>query len=165
MDCWSIKLVLYRHITHLVSSSKDHSVQFQILYRLLVQDTALLHQFLSDTPLPFLRYNQFPISFCTPVLASPDNAPTPNAGKTVPVRNGINPANAGKNPPSIFMLYANCVFYIFIVMPYFTSYASTSLSSCELVIAITSRPCRSENVRQIVIDLQLDSNAFLSLSF
>ena len=50
------------------------------------------------TPLPFLRNNPFRISFCTPVLASPDKAPTPNAGKTVPVRNGINLANAGKNP-------------------------------------------------------------------
>ena len=29
------------------------------------------------TPLPFLRYNPFPISCCTPVLASPDKAPTP----------------------------------------------------------------------------------------
>ena len=59
------------------------------------------------TPLPFLRYNPSPISFCTPVLASPDKAPTPNAGKTVHVRNGINTTKAGKNP-SIFMLYAKC---------------------------------------------------------
>ena len=109
-------------------------------------------------------YNPFPISFCTSVLASPDNAPTPNASKTVPVRNGIYLANAGKNP-SIFMLYANYVFYIFIGMPFFSSNASTSLSSCELVMAITSSPSRSENVRRIVIELQLESNAFLSLSF
>ena len=33
----------------LPSSSKDHFLQFQILYRLLIQDTTLLHQFLSDT--------------------------------------------------------------------------------------------------------------------
>ena len=104
-------------------------------------------------------------SFCTPVLASPDKAPTPNASKTVPVRNGINPANAGKNPPSIFMLWANCVLDIFIVMPLFSSYAYTSLPSCELIMAVTSSSCRSENVRRIVIDLQLDSNAFFSLSF
>ena len=37
----------------------------------------------------------------SPVLIKP---PTPKADKTVPVRNGINPSNAGKNPPSIFML-------------------------------------------------------------
>ena len=117
------------------------------------------------TPLPFLRYNPFPIRFYTPVLASPDKAPTPDAGKTVPVRNGINPANAGKNPPWIFMLWVNCVFDNLIVMPFFSSYAPTSLSSCEMVKAITSSPCRSENVRRIVIDLQLDSKAFLSLSF
>ena len=60
------------------------------------------------TPLPFFRYKPFQISFCTPVLANPDKAPTPKAGKTFPVRNGINPANAGKNPPSIFALWANC---------------------------------------------------------
>ena len=99
------------------------------------------------------------------MLASPDKAPTPNAGKTVLVRNGINPVNADKNPPSIFMLWANCVFDILIVMPFFSSYALTSLSIYELVKAITSSPCRSENVRRIVIDSQLDSNAFLSLSF
>ena len=85
--------------------------------------------------------------------------------KTVPVRNGINPANAGKNPPSTFMLCANCVYDILIVMPFFSSYAFTSLSSCELVKAITSSPRRSKNVRRIVIDSQLDSNAFLSLSY
>ena len=111
-----------------------------------------------------LKIQPFPISFCTPVLASPDKAPTPNAGKTVPVRNGINPANAGKNH-SNFMLWFNCVFYILIVMPFFYSYAFSSLSSCELFKAITSSPCRSENVRRIAIDSQLDSNAFLSLSF
>ena len=83
----------------------------QIHYRLLVQDTALLHQFLSDTHhFPSLDTTHFQISFRTPVLASPDEAPNPKASKTVPVRNGINPANAGKNPPSIFMLRANCVF-------------------------------------------------------
>ena len=71
------------------------------------------------------------------MLASSDKAQTPNADKKVPVRNEINPANAGKNPLSIFMLYANCVFDIFIVVPFFSSYASTSLSSCELVMAIT----------------------------
>ena len=49
MGCLSLKLVLYRHTTHLVSSSKDHYLQFQILNRLLVQDTALLYQFLCDT--------------------------------------------------------------------------------------------------------------------
>ena len=53
---------------------------------------------------PFLRYNPFPISFCTPELAKPYKAPTPKAGKMVPVRNGINLANSGKNPPSIFAL-------------------------------------------------------------
>ena len=118
-----------------------------------------------NTPHPFLRNNPFPISFCTPVVASPDKAPTLKAGKTVSVRNGINPANAGKNPHSIFMLYANCVFYIFIVMSFSSSYASTSLSICDLLKATTSSPCRSENVRRIVIDSQLDSNAFLSLYF
>ena len=99
------------------------------------------------------------------MLASLDRAPTPNAGKTVPIRNGINPATAGKNRPSIFMLLANCVFDILTVMPFFSSYAFTSLSSSELVTAITSSPCRSENVRRIAIDSQLFSNAFLSLSF
>ena len=156
MDCQGVKLVNCRHTAHLVSLSKDHCLQFQILYRLLAQYTALLHQFLSDT-------HHFPswkkISFCSPVLASHDKASNPN------VRNGINPANAGKNPPYIFMLYVNCVLDIFILMPFFSSYTSTSLSSCELVMATTPSPCRSENVRRIVIDLQLDSNAFLSLSF
>ena len=99
------------------------------------------------------------------MLASPDKAPTPKAGKTVPVRNGINPASAGKNSPSIFMLWANRVFDILIVMPFFSSYASTSLSTCDLVKAITSSPCRSENLKRIVIDLLLDSNAFLILSY
>ena len=66
------------------------------------------------TPIHFFRYNPFPISFCTPVLANPDKTPTPKAGKTVPVRNGIYPANAGKNPPSIFM-WANCVFFTFLL--------------------------------------------------
>ena len=45
------------------------------------------------------------------------------------------------------------------------SYAFTSQSSCYVVKAITSSPCRSENVRRIVIDVPLDANAFLSLSF
>ena len=75
MDCYGLKLVLYRYTTHLVSSSKDHSLQFQILYR---PSTSFSIQ---HTPLPFLRYNPFPISICTPVLASPDKAPTPDAGK------------------------------------------------------------------------------------
>ena len=61
------------------------------------------------TTLPFFRYNPFPISFRTPVLANPDKVPAHKAGKTVPVRNGINPSNAGKNPPSTFMLWDNCV--------------------------------------------------------
>ena len=83
----------------------------------------------------------------------------------VPVRNGINPANAGNNPSSIFMLWANCVFDILNVMPFFSSYASTSLSTCDLVKAITSSPYRSEHLKRIVIYLLLDSNAFLILSF
>ena len=64
----------------------------------------------AGAPLPFFRYNPFPISFCTPVIVSPDKDPTHKAGKTVPVRNGINPAYAGKNSSSIFMLWSNCVF-------------------------------------------------------
>ena len=83
------KISPHHHTTHHVSSSKDHFLQFQILYRLLVQDTAILHQFLSDTPLSFFRYNPFPISFCTPVLASSDKSPSPKAGKTVPVNQGM----------------------------------------------------------------------------
>ena len=105
------------------SSSKDHFLQFQILCRFPVQDTALRQSVsIRHTPLPFFRYNPFSISLCTPVLANHDKAPTPNAGKIVPVRNGINPANAGKNPPSIFALWANCIFYILIVKPFFSSY-------------------------------------------
>ena len=77
------------------------------------------------------------------MLASPDKAPTPNAGKAVPVKNELNSANAVKNPPSILMFCANCLFNIFIVMLFFSSYASTSLSSCESVKAITS----SENLK------------------
>ena len=111
----------------------------------------------------FLRYKPFPISFWTPVLANPDKAPTPKSGKTVPVRNEINPANAGKNPASIFMLWANCVFYILIVMPFFSSYASTSLSSCDLVKAITSSPYRSENLKRIMIQIRF--KYFLELVF
>ena len=88
------------------------------------------------TPLPFLIYNPIAVSFYTPVLASPDKATTPNEGETVPVMNGINPANTGKSPPSIFMFEANCVF--FIIMPLFASYAFINLSSCDFVMTIMS---------------------------
>ena len=152
MDCQGLKLVLYRPTT-IPYSVKSFTACWPKIQLFSIS-------FYPTHTISFLRYNPFPIRFFTPVLASPDKAPTPNAGKTVPVRNGINAANAGKNPPSIFMLWANCVFDIFIVMPFFSSYASTSLSSCELVMAISSSPCRSENVIRIVIDLQLDSNVF-----
>ena len=65
------KLVLYRHTTHLVSSSKDHFLQLQILYRLLVLGSTPSHQFQSDTQPPFLRYKPFPISFEHPYLPVP----------------------------------------------------------------------------------------------
>ena len=42
------------------------------------------------------KEDPFLITSCTPVLANRDKVPTLKAGKTVPVRNGINPANAGK---------------------------------------------------------------------
>lgn len=34
---------------------------------------------------PFFKYKPLPMTFCTPVLANPLNAPTPKAGRTVPV--------------------------------------------------------------------------------
>ena len=83
-------------------ASKDHFLQFQILYRLLAQDTAVLYQFQSGThdhpSEDTIRFQLVFVLSYSPVL------------KTVPVRNGINPANAGKNPPSIFILWANDVF-------------------------------------------------------
>ena len=118
-----------------------------------------------QTPLHFLRYNQFQISFCTPVLVNPDKSPTANANKTVPVRNGINAADAGKNHPSIFMLYAYCVSDIFIVMPFFSSYASTSRSSCELIMTITSSLCRSEKNETNCDKLAIRFKCFLELVF
>ena len=104
MDCYHLKLILYRHTARLVSSSKGHCLEFQILYRLLVLCTTLSHQFQCDTHyLTSYDTNRFKLVLNT-VLATSDKTPTPKAAKTVPVRNGINPANAGKNPPSIFML-------------------------------------------------------------
>ena len=43
------KISYLRHTARLVSSIKDHYLQFQILYRLLVPGTTLSHQFQSDT--------------------------------------------------------------------------------------------------------------------
>ena len=145
------------------SSSKDHSLQFQMLYRLLVQDTAFFISFYPTHTTSLLEMQ--PNYFVGTRTRNTDEAANPNAGKTVPVRNGINPTNAGKNPPSIFILWANYVFDILIIMLFFSSYASTSLSSCELLRTISSSSCRSKNVTGIVIYLLLDSNVFLSLSF
>ena len=53
-------------------------------------------------------------SFETPLLTSPDNASTSKAGKTVDVKDGINPANIGK----IFLLfsyYKSIVFLTFLL--------------------------------------------------
>ena len=68
--CWVQELI--QHSTaHLFSSSIVHFRESQIHHLLLVLDTALLHKFLSDT-YHFPSRNS--ITFCTPVLASPDKA-------------------------------------------------------------------------------------------
>ena len=75
MDCLGLKLVIYGHTAHLVSSIKDHFLQFQILYGLLDQDTALLDQFLSDTHyFPSRDTTHYQLVFvlsCSPVLITP----------------------------------------------------------------------------------------------
>ena len=48
MECYGLRLVFYRHTAHLVSSSNDHFLQFQIRNRLQVLGTTLAHQFQSD---------------------------------------------------------------------------------------------------------------------
>ena len=162
MGCYDLQLVVYDHTTHPVSSSRDHSQQFQILYGLLVQDTTLLHRFLSDTHhFPSLDTTHFQIVFVLPCSPVPMKLQLLKLVKQFGL--GMESINAGKNPHSIFALWPNCVFYILIVMPFFSSYAFSSLSTCDSVKAITSSPYRSEYLERIVIDLLLDSNAFLIL--
>ena len=61
------KKVLYRHTTHLVSSSNDRFLHFQIVYRLLVLDTTLSHLFQSDTHhFPSLDTTHFELVFVLP---------------------------------------------------------------------------------------------------
>ena len=110
MDCHDLKLVLYHHTSHPVSSSKDHSLQFQVVYRLRVQDTTFSISFYPTHTTFFLQIQLISSQLFYSVLANPDKAPTPNAGIRVPVRNEIISGNAGKNPLSIFMLWGNCVF-------------------------------------------------------
>ena len=98
-------------------------LQFQILYRCWPKIQPFSTSLYPTHTTNLLEIQPFPISFCTPVFTSPDKAPTPNAGETVAIMNGINPANAGKHSSSIFVLHANCVFDIFIAMPFFSSYA------------------------------------------
>ena len=95
------QLILYHHTTHPVSSSKDHSPQLQILLPLV---GPRYNPFNLTHTISLFKIQTVPISFWAPVLASPDKAPTPKAGKTVPVRNGINPANTGK----ILLLFSCC---------------------------------------------------------
>ena len=143
------------HTAHLVSSSKDHFLQFQILLPLVgpryspSPSVSIWH-----TPLPFLRYNPFPVTFvlpCSPVMIKPQLLMRVN--QFLLVMESIRLTLV-----KILLLFSCCTpiefFDIFIVMPFFSSYASTNLSSCELVKAITSSPCRSETVKRIAIHLQ-----------
>ena len=98
------KISLYHHTAHLVYQVKTIPNILNPLPLAGPRYNPFPSVSIRHTLPPFLRYNPFPISFCTPELAKPDKAPTPKAGKTVPVRNGINPANAGKNLPCIFAL-------------------------------------------------------------
>ena len=102
MDCWGLKLVLYHYTAHLVSSRKDHSLQFKSFtaFWAKIQPVSISYNLTHTSSL--LEIQTVSNKLETHVLANPDKAPNFKAGMTVPVRNGINSANAGKNPPFYF---------------------------------------------------------------
>ena len=166
MGCLDIKLVLYHHTTHLVSSSIDHSPQFQILCCLFGQDTNLSHHFQSDTHYPsFLDTNRFQLVF--EHLYSPVAIKLQLLKRVKQFQLGMESIRL--TLVKILLLFSCCELIAFLTfLLSCLSFLHMPPLVCQVVIwlkRITSSLCRSENLIRIVIDSQLDSNAFLSLSF